>query len=325
MKRLIPVIVMILCLVPILSPAEPDAAPGALIPAEDENGKWGYVNSEGVFEIPPQYDHAYGFRRDYAQIVVFPEDYEGERNPYFNVCSGIIDRNGAIVLEPAYLIDDGYGDSFYGGWDAGIWYISGGWDGADNTIHAGWFDVRSGFFSGLKWAGVYPSVSDSRLIPVMDDTYRSGYADRTTGELVIPCLYESVDASQFCGGVASVCLVDEEYDAAGNRERSIYHLIDETGKEIPLPEGIFAVPYEGAHDGLVMVADHENAIMYWYDEGILYGYADTQGRLVIEPQFIAVRHFSGGSAAVQFPEGDWGYIDTTGAVTERGLTERPDP
>ena len=68
-----------------------------------------------------------------------------------------------------------------------------------------------------------------------------------------------------CSGVASVSMVDEEYDETGNRSRSAYHLIDETGSIIPLPEGIHAVIYEGAFLNRVMVED---------DSG-RYGYADV--------------------------------------------------
>ena len=171
------------------------------------------------------------------------------------------------------------------------------------------------------WEGVWPWVEDGVLIPVTDDTDRAGYADRTTGELVIPCRYQCVDPSPFSGGIASVSLEEEEYDETGNRACSVYFLIDETGEEIPLPEGIFAVPYEGAHDGRVMVADRADANWYYPDDDALFGYADTQGNLVIEPRFISARPFADGLAAVQFPEGDWGLIDPSGKVTERGLEE----
>ena len=70
-----------------------------------------------------------------------------------------------------------------------------------------------------------------------------------------------------------------------------------------------------------MVADHEDAVMYDYDEGNLFGYVNVQGHLVIEPQFIAAQHFIDGMAAVRFPEGDWGRINTTGTILERGLTK----
>ena len=79
-------------------------------------------------------------------------------------------------------------------------------------------------------------------------------------------------------------------------------------------------PYEGAYNGLIMISDHEDATRY---EGALFGFANIQGDAVIAPQFIAAQHFSDGLAAVQFREGDWGYIDSTGLILERGLTDEP--
>ncbi len=322
MKRLMLVLVIILYLVPLLSLAEVSFASGELFPAEGENGKWGYVNRDGSFVIQPTFDHAFGFRGNYAEVVVFPDDYFGDRNPYISGYSGIINRNGAFVLEPVYSIDAGYDQMFFGGRDTGIWLVTSGRMDADNQLE-GWFDIKSGFFSGLVWKGVWGWISDDRLIPVTDETFRSGYADRSAGELVIPCQYESVDPSPFYGGVASVSLVKEEFDEYGNPYISSYFLIDETGTEIPLPEGVFAVPYEGAHDGLILVSNQADANYYVPDEGVLFGYADVCGRLVIEPLFISAHPFSDGMAAVQFPEGDWGYINTMGVILERDLTEEP--
>ena len=143
MKRLIPILaMMILCLWPLLSMAEGEAS-GGLFPAEDENGKWGYVNEDGEFVIPAQFDHAFGFRGGYAEIVVFPEEYTGDRSPYFCGYSGLIDREGRIVLDPVWSIDAGYDEEFYGGLDSGIWIVMAGADDRDNDME-GWFDIGSG-------------------------------------------------------------------------------------------------------------------------------------------------------------------------------------
>ena len=177
----------------------------------------------------------------------------------------------------------------------------------------GFFDIPSGCFSGFHWSDVWASWCsfDSRLIPVMDNEYRVGYADRSSGEMVIPCRYDSVDPSCFYGGVAAVCLIPDDEDE--EKEEDVV-LIDETGREIPLPEGIHAIQYEGAFDDRVLVVN---------DEG-LYGFADPQGNIVIEPQFIYAGHFYNGLAAVEFQAEDYGFIDTTGSVTERGLKSKPD-
>ena len=79
----------------------PSTTPSFLLPMPDASGKWGYINSQGKFEIAPQYDHASEFRGDYAVINV-----DQEKNGDYH--DGIIDRNGNMVLEPFSLIDAGY-------------------------------------------------------------------------------------------------------------------------------------------------------------------------------------------------------------------------
>lgn len=275
-----------------------------LLPMPDASGKWGYINSEGKFEIAPQFDYASEFRGNYARVVV-----DEEENDFYH--EGIIDRNGNFVLEPFYNIDEGYDGYYYGGKDTGIWIVMRKDDANDELL--GFFDIPSGCFSGFQWSDIWESwcSSDSRLIPVMDNEYRVGYADRSSGEMVIPYQYNSVDPSCFYGGVAAVCLIPDDEDEE-NEECVV--LIDETGTEIPLPEGIHAVRYEGAFDDRVLVVN---------DEG-LYGFADSQGNIVIEPQFIYAGHFYNGLAAVEFQAKDYGFIDTTGSVTERRLKSKPD-
>ena len=276
-------------------------------PAKGENGKWGYIDRQGRFVIPAQFDYAFEFRGNYAEVVLFPEDWTGSRNVYDGGHDGIIDRSGALVLPPEYNLIGEQDESWFGGRDTGIWCVLG-------TETEGFFDIPSGYFSGLKWHNVYQrGAKESRLIPVIDETYRAGSADLSTGELVIPCLYESVDPSSFAGGVAAVCPIppETEDEPAEDEEETAYEfiLIDETGAEIPLPEGIHAVRYEGAHENrVVVVDDHE-----------LYGYADAAGNLIIPPQFACAKAFEGGFAVVRFPEDDWGCVDPDGRVLVRGL------
>ncbi len=303
MKRLAAIFLMFLCLIPCGAFAED--SPEALFPAMDANGKWGYINREGTFVIPPQFDGAEDFRGHYAVITVYPETPEkyADRDSLPD-CEGVIDRSGTMVVEPVYSFDPGYDGEFYGGKDTGIWCVYGKQDDKGGRLE-GFFDIPSGYFSGLVWRSVYPWVSDSRLIPVSDDTYLTGYADRTTGELVIPCRYFGTDPSCFYGGVASVALEDED----GNPLNDEFFLIDETGAVIPLPEGIQAIQYEGAFEGRVLIKNGEE----------LFGFADVQGTVAIPPQFIYANRFKNGFAVVQFPEGDWGRISPDGEVLARGL------
>ena len=313
MKRLMLVWMMILCLVPLGVWAEEEASE-PLFPAMGENEKWGYINRGGEFVIAPQFDYAQEFRGNYAVVTVYPNGFTPSEDMNWTDmpdCQGIIERCGNLVLEAAYSFDAGYDERYYGGKHTGIWYVTRRsdlvWDENEEEIlqenSVGFFDIPSGCFSGLNWREIWPWVSDSRLIPVMDDTYRAGYADRATSELVIPCLYFSTDPSVFQEGVAPVAYEDEEVDA------SEFFLIDETGADIPLPEGIHAIYGHGASGGRIAITDDEK----------LLGFADLQGHVVIEPQFTYVGSFSEGFAEVQFPEQDWGIIDREGTILTRGI------
>ena len=314
MKKKILVLLLAIMLLPVIhGKADTDSA---RFPAYDEaTGKWGYIDVNGQWAIAPQYDGASDFRGGYACVTLYPENHIPNDAPFLDGdYQGVIDRTGEFVLPPEYSLDSGYDGQYYGGKDTGIWLVT-RWsdlvwgedeDGEEILLHdnkEGFFDIRSGFFSGLVWEAVWPWPSQSRLIPVIDDTFRSGFVDRTTGELVIPCLFQSVDPSIFSEGVASVAYQTED----GNN--LAFFLIDETGSEIPLPKGIHSLYAHHAADGRIAVKN---------EEGLL-GFADLQGNVVIQPQFIYVNGFQQGFAVVQFPQEDWAVIDRDGRVLRRGL------
>ena len=307
-KRLLPIL-LILCLLLCLQIEAEEKQSDALFPAYDEaTEKWGYIDVTGQWAITPQFDYARSFRGDYAAVTVRPESFpsaETNRTGFYDD-EGIIDRTGRFVLGPEYFLDAGYGETFqyYGGKDTGIWVVTQYENGSKTADRLeGFFEIPSGFFSGLAWKSVYPWVTDSRLIPVLDETFRSGFVDRTTGELVIPCLFQPVDPSVFSEGVASVA-----YDTEDGNDL-VFFLIDETGKEIPLPEDVHSLYGRAASNGRIAVENNAG----------LYGFADLQGHVAIEPQFIYVNDFAYGFAVVQFPEKDWAVIDRDGRVMRRGL------
>ncbi len=167
----------------------------------------------------------------------------------------------------------------------------------------GFFDVQSGVYSGLKWRGVNHRESNSRLIAVADETGKWGYVSRDTGEMVIPAKYDSDNmGSNFYDGYAVVTFWDDDYNIVQTL------LLDETGKEYPLPEGINAAYCDSViSDGLFEVVD----------ENGLYGYCNTSGEVVIEPQFAYAFEFADGYAEVEFTDGTYGVIDQTGNVVMR--------
>ncbi|MBR4539105.1 MAG: WG repeat-containing protein [Clostridia bacterium] len=311
MKKMFALLALMLCLLSFNGAGTEENAP--LYPAQGENGKMGYINRAGAWVITPQFDSAGDFRGNYAAVSVCPADYDPETDDLWKLdCMGIIDREGNFVLPPAYSLAAGQSGSYFGGKDTGIWLVHRRGDyvwgedeeGEEILLQSplyGFFDIPSGCFSGLKWGNVWHWCSDSRLIPVMDYG-GAGYADRSTGEMVIPCQYFDSDPGNFHEGVASVAYMDKDWYPHD------FFLIDENGAEIPLPEGVHSLYASSASEGRIAVENDQE----------LTGYADLQGNMVIPPQFLWALEFEDGLALVKFQEGDWGFIDREGNTVSRG-------
>ena len=314
MKKALALLVFMLCLLPLCAAGAEENA--ALYSAQGENGKMGYINRAGEWVIAPQFDFAGDFRGNYASVAIYPADYDPETDDLWDMdCDGIIDREGIFVLPPTYSLAAGQDGDYFGGKDTGIWLVHRRTDnvwGEDeegeeillqNALY-GFFDIPSGCFSGLKWDNVWHWCSDSRLIAVTDDN-GADYADRSTGEMIIPCQYFDSDPGNFHEGVASVAYTDEEWNPLD------FFLIDETGAEIPLPEGVHSIYSSCASEGRIAVENEQE----------LRGYADLQGNVVIPPQFFWGEKFRDGFALVEFQEGDWGFIDREGNTVSRGCQD----
>ena len=278
----------LLCLLMLLGCA---SAEGYLYAAKGDNGLWGHIDEAGNWVIPPKFDSAGDFRGNYAWIQ------QGDREGFAN-------RDGEIVLlldEDVY-VDSGYDGFYYGGRETGIWLIEGKTEFGAEWVD-GFFDVQSGVYSGLKWQQVRIWCSDSRLIPVADENWKWGYVSRDTGEMVIPAKYDSDNmGSNFYDGYAVVTFLDDDYNIVQTL------LLDETGKEYPLPEGINAANCDTVISG---------GLFEVVDENGLYGYCNTSGEVVIEPQFAYTFEFADGYAEVELTDGTYGVIDQTGKVVMR--------
>lgn len=230
-------------------------------------GKWGYQNAAGHWVIPPAFDEADPFLNGYARVSVNRSEQPLNHD-------GIIDSSGSFILPAEYhiYIDDGDVETLSGLF--GVSLVQ------ENTLF-GFFDTKSGVFSGVKWREVLTRMACDHLVPVLDENMRAGYASRTTGELVIPCLYAGVLPGKFSEGIASNVLDEGAED---------YILIDETGTLIPLPEGITAVYGSIAQNGRIVIQAKETQ---------LYGYADLTGNVVILPRFTHADDFENGTASVE--------------------------
>ena len=311
MKRLI--LIIVLLLIPITAFATGEN----LYPTEDEeNGKWGYVDDSDHWIIPASFDWAEAFRGDYATVTVYLDGMDPAEHGKIYPCQGIINRQGEFVLPPEYYVDSSWGEEgwgVFGTWEEG-YYVVGCGKGP-----VGFFDVRSGFFSGLKYSDLWSGRGNGDLIPVLDlreGIYYLGYAERTSGKIVIPCeYYLDFDATvttfqEDMGVLARVAGIDEEEDETIPAE---YRLMTRYGEIIPLPEGIIPYPWADMSEGLIAVEDQ--------DTGLL-GYADSKGHIVIEPQYEVAREFEQGKARVMCSEDEWALIDTKGNILLREEDEK---
>ncbi len=309
MKRLLACLLCVALLCGFSAQAEelPEYEADPLFPArEDASGLWGYIDRTGAWRIAPQFDGAGDFRGNYAPAWLAPQDpaADSSKSDPDEDHTGIIDRIGSWVLPPEYSLDAGDGGFYYGGRDTGIWYVDR--SNAPENESVGFFDIPSGYFSGLRWREIWSWCSDSNLIAVYDKDLKAGYVSRSTGEQVLPCVYYSLNASNFYEGVASVAYTDDE----GFPIDDTFFLIDEQGNIISLPEGINACYGQSASQGRIAIQDQATK---------LYGFADLQGHVVIAPQYVGVEDFCEGYAAVYFREGDAGYVDLAGNVLARGF------
>ena len=269
MKRLILVWVMILCLVPLGAWAEEETVP-ALYPIR-ENGLWGYMNRAGEVVIDPQFVAAEPFRGGYA--IVLPVTLSDSQCTW----RGIIDTHGDWVFPPdgSEIISQNSTSGYIGGYDDGVYIIY-----SPNRKTYGFFDIPSGFYSGQCYQWIDRNCDpDEELICVTCDNAK-GFADRMTGEIVIPCRYELDYTYRFENGYCRVVPIDAEI-ADG------WILVDRQGTDVPMPDNCYAAG--PVSDGLVQI---------WDSETELSGYMDLSGSIVIEPQYDWVYPFSEGLACV---------------------------
>lgn len=252
-----------------------------------ENGLWGYINQTGEFVIEPQWDAVGDMRGNgYAWVCSVPveeEVFSDEEGWHWEEVyqHGIVNLSGDYVAELAECYaDEGYGGEYYGGKDTGVIMLG--------SLA---FDVVDGTMLPKQWTYWPWGLShDAAMLPVYDDASEGiGFADRKTGELVIDCAYgESV--------------FEEGFALVWSIETDEYVLIDESGRQLILPEGYVADWDSAFSEGLKAVLHTESG---------LYGFCDRGGVLQIEAAYEDVGSFSEGYAAV-CRDGLWGHIDHDG-------------
>lgn len=275
MKKLLILLTLLLAWTACAAAQEP-----ALWPAYDEaSGLWGYIDETGEWAIAPQFGYAGDFHGDCASAgTASPET--GEQ------AQGVIDGNGAYLLQPEYLIQDYCSDEHHAAFGATEVFL------VQQDGRTGWFNVENRYFSGTQWEGCWTKAGWPVMRISMDGL--SGWADRMTGEIIVETISYDLRGDLYSEGYLTV-----NPQGPGKAQ-----LLDLQGNEVRFPEGVHAVADAVMRSGLIAVQD----------EAGLIGYANAQGEIVIEPQYLYGMDFSGGFAEVQAADLKDLLIDAQGCV-----------
>lgn len=285
------------------------------------NARSGFIDAEGKLLLETPFKRCYPFVEDLACI----NRHEGG--------SGFIDRRGQIVVEPKYLycdafsealaavgIQDGVGESQYGFVDSagclvlplryssvsrfsdGVCFVSEPGDGPFYSV----IDSAGKRIVALAGCSCGAMVSGSGLLPCWEEKatreirdcekWKSGFRT-TSGEWAIPPIYQHVEC--FHEGLAYV--LPKGRNSQGT-------VINTKG------EALFTVPGKDAggsrfSEGLMACC------MMIPKKGVLWGYCNTSGELVIDYRYESAKEFLNGLALVsEIQKGKelHGFIDKTG-------------
>lgn len=309
-----------------------------LVPTKQQ-GKWGYIDPEGNWRIPPQFEEAVLLSENLAAVRStagwgfidkngkerIPIQFSAVRNFKSGRAAvrlgrrwGYVDTEGKMIVQPQFQTASDFHDGL-----ARIEF----WDSVcgmtNDTAPEEYFDRKFTSMSVIPSAGcgavnsrigyvnrdgalmIEPRYADGSdfsegtAVVTRADWGARGYID-TKGNLILPFKYALADP--FSEGLAAVRLLTDNLKSEGTI------VIDQKGKQVferrfqhlrPFSEGL--APFQ---------AD--------VPDGVAWGYIDTTGRTVIRPLFAQAFPFSEGLAVVWLGNiGNQAYIDKTGRVVLR--------
>lgn len=283
------------------------------------NNKWGFINSEGKFVIPSQYDKVDYFRPSSLCAVqkngkwgfidktgkeIIPIIYQ-EVDQQMQDVNVIVKKNGKwaifdnlgkqlsdFVYDKIYRTDiiDFSKDIFKR--NASTYFEN----GAALVEKDGKFE-----FINLKAQAAFPNNKfDSASV---FDTFKNAIVKRngkygmikTSGEFKIPLEYDFIEPYDTNHGEYS-----EYYNA---RKGKIYHILNKELKEI-------GVSYEPVYNNFVV----ENPSIIFRDLKNKYGRVDWQGKTLISFEYDTMNEIEGTSFLAVSKNGKYGIIDEKGAI-----------
>ena len=293
-----------------------------LFPVEVE-GKFGYIDKTGKIVIAPKFDYASGFTEGLAEIRV--------GNPETGLF-GYIDTSGKIVIKPKY--------QSAGTFSEGVAIVS---DPKGQVI----IDKNGKHLLRLNLdmaeLGFSEGLAAKALIFKEKIGVFYGFIDKT-GKVIIPPTYRH--ASNFSEGVAAV---EEDSNVRKKFRKTGY--INHNNQWVIAPQYRFAKEF---HEGLAAAFPEKDKCGYidkkgiWvlpatykhcgdFSEGLasvslenFTGYINAKGEMVIAPQFLNAKKFSGCLAEVEVPTDNEfkilrGYINRSGKFVWGPKTYRWEP
>jgi hypothetical protein len=250
------------------------------------NGKWGFINQNGEWVIPPQYEYAMNFQDGLACVK--------ENGRY-----GYINKEGKMSIDAIYIDAVSFSDGLASVFDGDMWFIIETSGMARENFDYSHLDTSHPiiFHEG------YSLVSKSNLY---------GYVDKK-GVLAIPAIYYY--ARDMSDGFAAVKTESEEFYIRRDGSRA-FQDVHFTSCE-PFREGLALVTLQNDQeavihtDGTVAFEVPENVAGYSvFSEGLSvycsldrkrkYGYVNKSGEIVIPAILDSAGHFSGGLAKVNY-------------------------
>lgn len=204
----------------------------------EENGRFGFIDRSGSVVIAPQYVEVSDFD-DYGVALVKQED---------GSCS-LIDNEGNIIITCPEITRNALSYNLYPDPETPGYTGMGLYSPTTGSII---------YFDGQILDEPCTDPESTRVLVADRDTY--GYADRTTGEIVIPLQYKTIryDRTQLSDPgydlfVAYDFAVFHEGYAIVGDENENFTLIDEMGNTVPLP----GEPITNVHEGKLTIWNGE--------------------------------------------------------------------
>lgn len=263
----------------------------------ERDGYYGYMDYEHNIVIPPNWGKAYPLKNGLA-LVWLNDEAELPSN------NGLIDTNGLYIIPPCYLIEEC--ESSY------IYSIVKG----DSLLY-GFYDKSTGFLMPPTYEYVCDNSSEGNnetgFIEVQLNE-KWGFCRRSDGTLVIPCIYDEVLES-FSNGYALVCTGLEKPSPLGFYDR--YDLIDCLGNRIGINSNVMPVSAPSS-DGTFIIMGRVMHKESLYDgintNNIMYGIADVEGDIIVEPTYVIIGSFVDNLAWFCNQDMKWGVMDANGCV-----------